>query len=181
MPRRAWIDLAGAPATALLWIGLFYLNGWVFAALEETGTANWIFLPAALRLIAVLVLGWRGVLGLWLGTLATNTTVFDNIWVPESLGLAAVSALAPWLAVAMTRGKLELRPDLSGLDAVDLVALSVVCALWSALLHSAYLHWLGFDLAAAGSPVTMFVGNAVGTFLALYLFKLVMAVPATAR
>jgi len=40
---------------------------------------------------------------------------------------------------------------------------------------------LGFDLAKAGSPVIMFVGNAVGTFVALYPFKLVMAVVSPVR
>ena len=120
-------------------------------------------------------------LGLWLGAMVTNAAVFGDFWSRESLGAATVSALAPWLAVAMTRGRLELRPDLSGLGAADLALLSVVCAICSALLHSAYLQWLGFDLSTAGSPVTMFVGNVVGTFLALYLFKLAMAVLSRAR
>lgn len=176
MLRRLVIDLAAVPAIALLWVGLYHLNGWIFSAFEETGTANWIFLPAALRLIAVLVAGWRGVLGLWFGTMASNASVFDDPWSEESLGAATVSALAPWLAVAMTRGRLDLRTDLSGLDGFDLMLLSVVCAICSALVHSAYLQWLGFDLATAGSPVTMFIGNVVGTCLALYLFKAVIAI-----
>lgn len=176
MQRQSRVEVAAVPAIALLWIGLYQLNGWVFAALEETETANWIFLPAALRLIAVLVLGWRGVLGLWLGTLATNVDIFDDVWSEPSLGVATVSALSPWLAVAMTRGRLDLRADLSGLGAADLVLLAIVSAICSALLHSAYLQWHGFDLATAGSPITMFVGNVVGSFVALYLFKLAIGV-----
>ena len=92
-----------------------------------------------------------------------------------------MATLAPWLAVAMTRGRLDLRADLSGLGAADLVLLSIVCAICSALLHSSYLLWHGFDLAAVGSPVTMFVGNVVGTFVVLYLFKFVIAVLSRAR
>ena len=76
MWRRSAIDVAAVPAVALLWVGLYHLNDWMFAAFEEGRAANWIFLPAGLRLIAVLVLGWRGVLGLWLGTLATPNDAF---------------------------------------------------------------------------------------------------------
>ncbi len=186
MWRRSAIDVAAVPAVpavALLWVGLYHLNDWMFAVFEEGRAANWIFLPAGLRLIAVLVLGWRGVLGLWLGAVATtpNAAFFEDAWSWESVTGAAAAALAPWLAVAMTRGRLDLRPDLSGLRAADLVLLSIVCAICSALLNSTYLLWHGFDLAAVGSPVTMFVGNVVGTFVVLYLFKMAIAVLARAR
>ena len=106
------------------------------------------------------------------GAIATpNTAFFEDAWSWESVTGAAVATLAPWLAVAMTRGRL----------AADLVLLSIVCAICSALLHSSYLLWHGFDLAAVGSPVTMFVGNVVGTFVVLYLFKFVIAVLSRAR
>jgi hypothetical protein len=175
MLRSGAIERAGVPAVALLWVGLYHLNGWLFAGLEDGAVANWIFLPAALRLIAVLVLGWRGMLGLYLGAMATNATFFASAWSDESLGAAAVSALAPGAAVALTRGRLDLRPDLSGLSPYDLILLANVSAICSALLHSAYLQWLGYGLDATGSPVAMYVGNVVGTVLALYLARGVMA------
>ena len=64
------------------------------------------------------------------GAIATpNTAFFEDAWSWESVTGAAVATLAPWLAVAMTRGRLDLRADLSGLGAADLVLLSIVCAL----------------------------------------------------
>ena len=178
MPRRAWIDLAGAPATALLWIGLFHLNGWVFAALEETGTANWIFLPAALRLLAVLVWGWAGALGLWVGTFVTASMVFGcgsaAVWVAPPL-----SALAPLIAVGLLRKPLGLRPDLQGLRAADLAQLALASATLSAALHSLAFVWVGAALANPADVITMLVGDLVGTFVVLYALKLVLsALPA---
>ena len=52
------------------------------------------------------------------GAIATpNTAFFEDAWSWESVTGAAVATLAPWLAVAMTRGRLDLRADLSGLGA----------------------------------------------------------------
>ena len=44
-------------AVALLWVALFEVNNWLFSITEVSRYINWIFLPAALRVLAVLVLG----------------------------------------------------------------------------------------------------------------------------
>jgi hypothetical protein len=48
------------------------------------------------RLLAVLLWDWEGSLGILIGTLVTNEAVFTQS-VGQSLAVASISALAPWL------------------------------------------------------------------------------------
>ena len=40
------------------WVGLFALNGWLFDRFAFSENVSWVFLPAALRMIAVLLAPW---------------------------------------------------------------------------------------------------------------------------
>ena len=82
----------------LLWTLLFELNDWMFSSVERTPFINWVFLPAALRVVAVLLLGWRGVAGLFLGALLTNRPEW-GVNLMDTLALSTLSAAAPWVAV----------------------------------------------------------------------------------
>ncbi len=62
-----------------LWIGLYDLNCWAFEAFMVSPLIAWVFLPAAVRLLVVLLGGWPGALGLGLGTLITNGPVFGAL------------------------------------------------------------------------------------------------------
>lgn len=171
-------DLAVVAGTAALWVCLYWLNDWAFHFLEKTQTASWIFLPAALRLIAVLVWGLPGALGLWIGTMVTSSQVFGN-WTPAVLIAAPASALAPLLAVALMRKPLGLRPDLRGLGPGDLAQLAIANAMCSALLHSLVFLFLGDPRANPADIFTMLSGDLVGTLVVLYALKLLLsALPA---
>lgn len=177
-PRRGLAALGAVLATAALWVSLYHLNEWAFTHFEESRGANWIFLPAGLRLLAVLVWGWAGALGLWVGTFVTASMVFGcgsaAVWVAPPL-----SALAPLIAVGLLRKPLGLRPDLQGLRAADLAQLALASATLSAALHSLAFVWVGAALANPADVITMLVGDLVGTFVVLYALKLVLsALPA---
>lgn len=167
-------DLAVIAGIAALWVGLYWLNDWVFHFLEKTQAANWIFLPAALRLIAVLVWGVPGALGLWLGTTVTSSQVF-GAWTPAVLIAAPMSALAPLLAVAVMRGPLRLRPDLGGLSIGDLTQLALANATCSAMLHSLAFLVLNDPIANPADIFVMLVGDLIGTLVVLYVVKLALA------
>ena len=96
-----------------LWVLLFEINGWMFGAWATSAFANWIFLPAALRLVAVLICGWRGVLGLLIGALITNW-LMQAPWV-QAVALSVLSATGPWVAVRLATDHLKLPTDLHGL------------------------------------------------------------------
>ncbi len=183
MTTEAWLqrllrNLAVVAGIAVLWVGLYWLNDWAFRVLEKTQAASWIFLPAALRLIAVLVWGLPGALGLWIGAIVTSSQVFGS-WTPAVLIAAPMSALAPLLAVTLMREPLALKPDLGGLSVGDLAQLALANATCSALLHSLVFLVLNDPKANPSDIMTMLIGDLVGTLVVLYALKLLMiALPA---
>lgn len=175
LPQRLLRGLAVVVGIAALWTALYWLNDWAFHFLEKTQAANWVFLPAALRLIAVLIWGVPGALGLWLGAVVTSTQVFGT-WTLPVLVLAPMSGLAPWLAVALMREPLTLTPDLGGLSVGDLTQLAIASATCSAALHSVGFLVLSTPLANPADILVMLIGDLVGTLVVLYAIKAALAV-----
>lgn len=147
-------------AVAALWVLLFELNRWLFASWEASALANWIFLPAALRLVAVLILGWRGACGLFVGALVTNA-LMATPW-PQALALSTLSALGPVMAVKLAHDVLRWPTDLAGVRFSHLLLLAALGAFCNGLLHHSYLLWT--QQAQAGEQLlAMISGDMVGT------------------
>jgi hypothetical protein len=159
-------------AVATLWVLLFELNGWLFAGWETSELANWVFLPAALRLVAVLIVGWRGACGLFLGALVTNW-LMQTPW-PSALALSALSALGPVLAVKLARDWLRWPTDLAGLRFSHLLLLAALGAACNGLLHHAYLAWTAPDANWMPQLFTMVSGDLVGTLAVMLTASLVL-------
>ena len=153
----------GAAAFALMHL----FNAWLSRHISVSDHISWIYLPAFLRLMNVLVLG-----GFW-GTLSTALGgVFLGVYY-ESLALnegcnIAVSALSPLLAVWMLRYVKERPLRLTRM--ADLMQLNGIYALFNALFHHSL--WALTDPAQLMSvqqfPVMVlgdFVGAAMGALL----------------
>ena len=127
---RAWIKpgwVLPVGGVALTWVALFELNAYWFEFLAVSPYVGWVFLPAALRVLAVLLFKTRGVLGLFLGAFITNASLWGSEWW-NALALSAVSALSPALALWLGVRWLDLMPTLDGLKGWQLLALSALAA-----------------------------------------------------
>ena len=72
LPIERWLQFVLiVSGTALAWRAAFDLNMWLFSDAALTDRAHWVFLPAALRIMAVLILRTPGALGLMLGAYLT--------------------------------------------------------------------------------------------------------------
>lgn len=168
--RKALIVL-GVAAT---WTVLFRLNAALFAYLEHSPRAHWIFLPAAVRVLSVLLFQGAGVAGLMLG--AFFTLPYQGLAsLPASFLISASSAIAPLLAVVICRRWIGIATDLSGLRGLHVVIVSVVSAAVNAIC-------LNIALAAAGQFKgdieqigTVFVGDMLGTAIVLALISLALS------
>ena len=164
-----------APATAvqiaavvLLWVALFEINHGLFSTFEVTAFANWVFLPAGLRVVAILLLGWKGVAGLFLGALWTNHPVV-GVNLLESVALSSASALAPYLGVQACRRLLRCPPDWNGLAAKHLLGLALVCAALSAQAHNLYFLLATGTHRSLVALLPMFTGDVLGTLLVFWM------------
>lgn len=163
-------------STSLLKVGgvalaywlLYYLNKWIFTSFAFTSTVAWIFLPAAIRVIAVLLFSWRGVVGLFIGTLATSIPLFGVTSV-DSYVFPVLSAFAPMLAVSLGAYLMKIKADLCGLTARQLFAFAVLGALFNSVPHNLYFQFAGEAQSWLTALIPMFVGDLVGTMIVLYV------------
>lgn len=157
---------------ATLWVLLYEVNRWLFSAAQVSEFASWIFLPAALRVLAVLILGWKGALGLYIGAMCTYPgLLLTNL--PEALLLSSISAVGPWLMVGLTMQLLKVPSELTGLTFKQLVLISVASSVFCAGANSAYHHVYKLPQSSlydwTVNAITVITGDIVGTLFVLYL------------
>lgn len=160
---------------ALAWVIAFELNAFAFGWTAWATGIGWVFLPAAVRLGAVLLFGWRGALGIGLGSLLTSMAVF-----PGETGLVAsialASALSPLAAVWLTLGHFRVNSTLAGFSARHLIVCTVLYAAINALSHNLIFWQAGALASPLEGLLPMFVGDLLGAFGVLYLVRMLISV-----
>jgi hypothetical protein len=164
---------AGILGVALAYALLFELNGALFAAALVTDNVSWIFLPAAIRMLAVMLFEWAGVLGLLLGGLVVSL-IHMNPGPIEAVIQSALSAVAPMVAYIACRRWLGLPRELGGLNAGHLFVFSVAGGISNTVLHQGYFFVVERPGSQLLDAIPMFVGDVVGTLVMLYMAGLVV-------
>lgn len=151
---------------AAAWVLLFKLNAVLFSRFEVTPYVSWIFLPASIRMLAVLWLGWVGAAGLFFGALVTNGALIQQD-PAAALVLSALSALPSLVAARAVTRILRVPSDLNGLRPFHLLAFGAAGAAASVVAHTVYFLLDGNPSTSPPAAIPMFVGDAVGTVLVL--------------
>ena len=162
-----------AVAVVLLWTGLFYVNEWLFSALSLNSVINWIFLPAAIRMLAVMALGWVGAVGLFIGALLTNDIMVHSSW-EDAIVIAGLSALGPMVAVRACTCLLRISDNLAGLRPSQLIIFSLAGVVCNVLPHNVYFFFSGHTPDIVSGMIPMLVGDLLGTLVILYLASLAL-------
>ena len=149
---------------ACAWMFFYHVSIDGLAYFSFNHETFWIFLPAGIRLVAVILFGWVGVVGLFIGSVLTP----DDVPFSHVLLLSAVSALAPQLALLLGRRLLHLSATLASLNPMHLAVLTVMASSVNALLRVGILNCLG-NSQPVFNLLPMFVGDLVGTFMIFYL------------
>ena len=165
--------ISNAGYTAFAWVGLFELNAYLFEGLVVNENVSWVFLPAVVRVLAVLLAGSAGVVGLFIGALFTNLPI-DSVNLIDATVLTSLTALNPLLAVWLVIRFFGIKSDLSGLRWWHLVAFAAAGAVSNVLATQLYLAHSSRQEASIGSWWPMLVGDLVGTFLMLYVASILV-------
>jgi len=178
--RAMSVSLAIIVGVAIVWLTLFNFNVWLFSHAAYNERAHWIFLPAAVRVLAVLLFGGRGAAGLIVGAYLTLPHQENDDLTYESL-LAISSGLAPLIAVAACQKVLSIKRDLAGLRGSHIAALSIASAVANAgllniLMLAARRHDWGTTLFA-----TIIVGDTIGAAVLLVAIAIGAVVFASSR
>jgi hypothetical protein len=170
----------GWPSNGLLWALsfavvyalAFELNRFfdpLFSVLEAK--VSLIFLPAFIRVAAVLVAGAAGALGLFLGSLILG--VIQDLPIALSLVQAFLTALAPCLALLVIRYALAGRA--LGITLSLFLLLALFASIFNSLLH--HIFWDFYPFAESVTLTTfwqMLVGDLSGALLGFGVFALIV-------
>ena len=169
------ITLLGLQAAlvALAWVWMFRLNAWVFAATSVNQYVAWIFLPAGLRILSVLVLRWPAVLGLFVGAFATANHQQAGDW-PDQLVVAAISGLGPYVSVTLGQRLMGLQSALEQLQPRHLLLFSMLGAACNAIATNLEQYLARGQAHALDLAAIMFCGDMLGTVIVLYVAQLVL-------
>lgn len=160
-------------ASAALWVAFYWTNRYLLDFAELSEIASWIFLPAAVRLLVVLVWRWQGALGLFLGTLLTNDALGSLPW-GQSLSVATISALSPLMAVLLGQHRFAIGNSLVGLTPWQLCVFAALNALISACMHAAYFAAVDMSASFGMTVLAMATGDFLGAMIVLYAAKLLV-------
>lgn len=161
--------------SALLYFSFFWLNEWLFGMTALHDGANWVFLPAGLRLLCTLLFAGEGAIGVLLASLLIVYIRGGEMDPLTQFGAAFISAGAPYLAYRAAL-KLGLSSSLERLSAGGLGILALIYALASSFLHSFWFAARGFFTDFAHGWSVMFIGDLIGTLILAYLMKMALAV-----
>lgn len=170
-PERA--PFAWAAAFALAFVVAYEVSSWLdpWASVVDS-RVSLVFLPAFVRVVAVLVAGLAGALGLFFGALFIGLAHGDSPAV--AFPQATLSALAPCIAVYLLR--MALRRAILSLDLVTLLLLGALTSIFSALLHGVYWSKFQADTLVWGADTIslMMLGDLLGVLLGFFLLSLVV-------
>ena len=173
-PFVEWVfSLALAATVAALWVGLFKLNAIFFESIGVSQYISWIFLPAAIRMISVMLFDWIGAAGLFVGAVITSDPVFNHNF-SDAIALAGMSALGPVLAVTFCTRWLRMPENFSGLSPRQLTLFGLVGALCNVIPHNIYFYVTDRVQSPLAGVIPMFVGDLLGTVIVLYVSALVL-------
>lgn len=160
-----------------VWVALYQLNNWFFSEIYLNSFISWIFLPAAIRMFAVMINGWAGTLGLFFGAILTNLSQleFEPL---NALVLAGLSALGPLAAVHLCTRWLQLPVDFAGLQRSQLLVFAAAGALFNVIPHNLFFYMTGLSDDPWSGVLPMLVGDLSGTLIVLYVasFSIRMAI-----
>ena len=158
--------LAIVAGTALAYYLLFLLNNAIFSGLGYSEAVNWIFLPSGLRLIAVLLLGFDAVIGLFIGRIITSEDLPD---IPSAICISLISSIAPYVAYLIAKHKLDLKKSLTNMTGKQLFMMTLIFAFINSVLHNAYFYITKLEYDFWRDIFAMFIGDFTGSLLVIFI------------
>ena len=159
---------------AIAWLVFFKLNFLFFSTFEKSHFINWVFIPAGVRLISVLLFDEYAIVGLFIGALITSIGMTTSPI--EAVLISLISAINPYLAIKLSKRILKVNMTLGGLNAKQLITMSFFAALFNCLSHNVYFYFVDPEHYDWFSCVSMFTGDFAGILIVLYLFAFILKV-----
>ena len=165
--------LAQCSALWLVYIGLYYLSD-VFASVQGIeGVASIFFLPAFIRLLGFLIVGYWIVPTLFLASVYLSVTGGYDLGpgLANELIVGAFTAVGGPFGVFLASRLENLQPSLSNLTPLRLLGLSIGCAAGNTIFHYFAAVFIGDPTFSLVRYLSYFFGDMIGTWAIIYLIK----------
>lgn len=184
MNSRNWPG--NAPILLLLaaaYVALFYLSEWLEGKRIFADEISLFFLPAAVRLLGTLLVGFWVAPALFIAVVfLTFVGAYDVApgYVSEVM-IAGATAVGGPAAVVLAARLMNLQLNLANLTPMRLLALSAACSLGNAAFFGWTLILIEPKLARDTVFTPIFVGDMIGMWVSIYALKLALEAFETLR
>lgn len=154
----------------IYWCG-FALNMSLFEASNFSAGVNWVFLPAGLRLLLVLIFGIYGAVGVSVASIYIGWEDFFPNDHFTALVSGLISGFSPYVARVFILNKTRLSDSLNNLGPKSLLICICIFAFISPLFHQIWFYTKGYTDNFGASLGVMIIGDLIGSLIVVYAAK----------
>lgn len=168
--RKICHDLGVIGLSGALWIAAIYVNNqMLFPRPEEDEFDRWVFVPAGLRMLLVMLFGWRAAVGTALGSIPWMFDVLPGVGLATIAVSAGISGLMPWISVQLFSGATGVRHPWHDLVWWHLPAIAALSAFANSLALNSQFLMLGREppRELAANLLSMMIGDFLGALVLL--------------
>jgi len=157
--------------TVVVFVLSLWINQEVFTHSEFVRGVNWIYLPSGVRLLATLLLGGDGAMGLLVASWLVDFLYFFPGDPLRSIAGGIIATVAPYGVYRLAREHYGLQSSLTNLTPKRLLVLALAFSVANPLLTNIWLALCGDTENIAERCFAMFVGDLSGALIVLYAMK----------
>jgi len=167
---------AGAGAFALLYVALYFVSGLIVGNQTLFGLVSLLFLPAFVRLLGFMILGFWIVPGLLAATgVLIATGAYDIAPGHDAeIIIGILTAIGGPLGAHFASRLIGLKVTLENLTSRRLLWMSIGCSLGNAVFYRLGLELAGIRMYSTPVATSVFIGDVVGTWVIIYLIKITL-------
>ena len=155
----------------LIYLGFYYFNELLTKDFSLNKHVSWLFLPAGIRIILILVFTYTGAIGLSIASLTIgfiSNAPYDLI---TAAGIALICGFAPLLSRLFVIHHFQVHPNLNNLTTWQLIWIILIFALFNSGLHQLWFVARSLDSGGWNYFIAMFVGDIAGSLICIISIK----------